>query len=71
MEVGNFRGFQVFDFGPYTEIGNSEKSEIFSRLANFKKCVLLAEVGNFRDFRVFDFVPYAEIKNLGNSEILC
>ena len=26
-EVGNFRGFQVFDFDPYTEIENSENSE--------------------------------------------
>ena len=27
-EVGNFQGFQVFDFGPYTEIKNSKNSEI-------------------------------------------
>ena len=26
--IGNFRGFPVFDFGPYTEIENSENLEI-------------------------------------------
>ena len=46
-EVGSFRGFQVFGFGSYTEITNSENSEIFSRLVNFKECVLFEEVGNF------------------------
>ena len=27
-EVGNFRGFRVFNFGPYNEIENSGNSEI-------------------------------------------
>ena len=27
-EIGNFQGFQVFDFGPYTEIKNSKNLEI-------------------------------------------
>ena len=31
-EVGDFRGFRVFDFGPYTKIENSEKSEKFTTL---------------------------------------
>ena len=43
-KVGDFRGFQAFDFGLYTEIENLESSESFSRLA----IVLLEEVGNFR-----------------------
>ena len=64
-EVGNFRGFRVFDFGPYTEIENSENSEIFTTLVNSKECALPEEVGNFRVFRVFNFGPYTEI---GNSE---
>ena len=70
-EVGNFRNFRVFHFGPYTEIENSENSKLFSRLVNFKGCVLLEEVGNFRNFRVFHFRPYTEIENSENSEILC
>ena len=41
----------------------------FSRLVNFKECVLFEEVGNFRGFQVFDFGPYTEIKNSENSEI--
>ena len=39
---------------------------IFSRLVNFKECVLFEEVGNFRGFRVFDFGLYAEIENYEN-----
>ena len=27
-DVGNFRGFRVFDFGPYDEIENSKNLEI-------------------------------------------
>ena len=46
-EVGDFRGFRVFDFGPYTKIENSEKSEIFTALVYSKECVLLEEVGDF------------------------
>ena len=68
-KVGNFRDFQVFDSGSYTEIENFENSQIFSRLVNFKECVLFEEVGNFRGFQVFDFGPYTEIKNSENSEI--
>ena len=60
-EVGNFWGFWVFDFDPYTEIENSENSEIITTLVNSKECVLLEEVGNFRCFWVFDFGPYTEI----------
>ena len=58
-EIGNFRVFRVFDFGPYAEIENSENSDVFSKLV----IVLLEEVGNFRGFPVFDFTPYAEIEN--------
>ena len=54
-EVGNFRDFRVFDFGRYTEIENSENSEIFPTIGISKECVLLEEVRNFWDFRVFDF----------------
>ena len=53
--IGNFWGFWVFDFGPYTEIEISENSEIFTALVMSKECVLLGEVGNVRVFRVFDF----------------
>ena len=66
--IGNFRDFRVFDFGPYTEIKNSENSEIFTTLVNSKECVLPEEVGNFRGFRDFDFDPFTEIEN---SEFLC
>ena len=68
-EVGNLRGFRVFDFGPYTEIENSENSEIFSRLLNLSEFLLFEEIGNFRDFRVFDYGPYTKIENSENSEI--
>ena len=63
-----FPKFLSFDFGHYTKIENSENSEIFKTLVNFKECVLLEEVRNFRVFRVFDFGPYTEIKNSENSE---
>ena len=66
-EVENFRDFRVFDFGPYTEIENSENSEIFKTIVYSKECVLSEEVGNFRGFRVFDFGPYTEIENSENS----
>ena len=69
--IGNFRPFRVFNFGPNNEIENSENSEIFSRLINFKGFVLFEEVGNFRGFWVFDFGPCTEIENSENSEILC
>ena len=68
-KVGNFRGFQVFDFDPYTEMENSENSEIFSTLLNLSEFLLFEKVGNFRGFRVFDFGPYTEIENSENSEI--
>ena len=66
LEIPSFPSFQ---FWPYTEIENSENSEIFSRLLNFKGFVLFEKVGNFRGFRVFDFGPYTEIENSENSEI--
>ena len=69
-EVGNFWGFQIFDFGPYTELENLENSKIFTTLVISKECVP-EEVGNFQGFWVFDFNPYAEIENSENSEILC
>ena len=68
-EFGNFWGFRVFDFGSYTEIENSENSQIFLKLVNFKEWVLFQEEGNFRGFRVFDFGLYAEIENSKNPEI--
>ena len=39
-EAGNFRGFRVFDFGPYTEIENSENFVL-------REFVLSEEVKNF------------------------
>ena len=39
-EIGNFRVFRVFDFGPYAEIENSEYSEFFSRLVKLSEFVL-------------------------------
>ena len=65
-KIWNFRGFWVFDFGPYTKIENSENSEIVSIL----KVVLLEEVRNFRGLQVFDFGPYTKIENSKNSEIV-
>ena len=65
-DAGNFWGFCVFSFGPYTEI---ENLEIFSRLVNFKKCALFEDAGNFWGFCVFDFGPYTEIENSENWEI--
>ena len=67
--IGNFRGFLIFNDGPYTEIKNSENSEIFTTFINSKECVLPEEAGNLRSFRVFDFGPYAEIENSEKSGI--
>ena len=67
-KVGNFRGFRVFNFGPYAEIKNSENSEIFLRLLNLSEFPLFEGIGSFRGFRVFDFGSYAEMENLRNSE---
>ena len=50
-EVGDFRGFRVFDFGPYTKIENSEKSEKFTTL---KFQVMCFTWGSWR-FPIFDF----------------
>ena len=70
MEVGNFQGFRVFDFGSYTKIQSFKNSEMFSRLVNFKGFVFFKEVQNFqRSPRVFDFGSYTEIENSENSEI--
>ena len=41
----NFRGFRVFDFSHYTEIENSENSEIFTTLVKLSETVLFEEVG--------------------------
>ena len=63
----NFQGFLVFDFGPYTEIGNSENSEMVSRLVTLIDFLcFFEETGKFRDFRVFDFNLYTEIRNSEN-----
>ena len=53
----------------YTEIENSENSEIFSRLLSLNEFLLIEEIENFCVFRVFEFGPYAEIENLEISEI--
>ena len=59
-KIGNFRGLRVFDFGPYTEIENSENSEIFSSHV----IVSLKEIGNFWGFRVLDLVLILKLKTL-------
>ena len=43
-EAANFR-FRVVDFGPYTEIENSENSENFPRLVKLSKIALFEEAG--------------------------
>ena len=68
-EIVNFRGFLIFNDGPYTEIKNSENSKIFTTFVNSKEYVLPEEAGNLRSFRVFDFGPYAEIENSEKSGI--
>ena len=60
--IGNFRGFRIFNYGPYIEIKNSENSEIFTTFVNSKECVLPEAAGNLRSFRVIDFGPYTEIE---------
>ena len=67
-QVRIFWDFLVFNYGSYTEIKNSENSEISSRLLNLNEFVLFEETGNFPSFRVFDFGRYTETKNLENSE---
>ena len=39
-KIGKFRGFRVFDFGPYAKIEILENSEIVSRLVNLVDFVL-------------------------------
>ena len=68
-KVGNFRGFLVFDFGPYAEIENSENSKNFSRLLNLSEFLLFEKIRNFRGFQVLNFDPYAEIENSEKSKI--
>ena len=59
-----FKGPRVFNFGSYTEIENSENSEIFPGHVNLKEYVLFEEVENFGGFWIFDFSPYNEIEIL-------
>ena len=54
-EVGNFRGFRVFDFGPYKKIENSENSEIVSRLVkliHFFVCLGKLESSEIWEFSI-------------------
>ena len=67
-KLWSVQGFPVFNFGHYSEIKNSENSEMFSRHVNFKECLLFEEVGNFRGFCVFDFGPSNEIEKLWKLE---
>ena len=55
MEVRNFQGFGVFDFGSYAKIESSENSEMFSRIVNFKGSVFFEEVENFQKPPSFQF----------------
>ena len=67
-EVGDFRGFWVFDFDPYTKIENSEKSEIFTALVYSKECVLLEEVGDFhKQSCSLDMGQHAQVTFLCNA----
>ena len=68
VEVENFRGFQVFDFGPYIEIENLGKLGNFLKTCKFQRTFIFEKLVNFRGFQVFDFGPYTEIEI---SEILC
>ena len=52
-EGGNFRGYRVFDFRPYSDNENLENSDSFSKLLD------LSETRKFGVIRVFDFNPYA------------
>ena len=42
--VGNFTGFQVFHFGTYTEIKNSENSDFFSKIVHSTKFSKVTEI---------------------------
>ena len=55
MEVRNFQGFRVFDFGSYAKIEISENSKMFSRLVNFQGFVFFEEVENFQRPPSFQF----------------
>ena len=62
MEVGNFRGFRVFDFSPYTKIKNSE---IFSR-RKFQGICFLLRIWEFPSFLSFWFQYKNQNRKLGN-----
>ena len=53
VEIGDFRGFRVFDFDSYAEIENSENSDIFSSLVVF----LVGGSCKFPRFQSFRFWP--------------
>lgn len=60
VEVGNFWGFQVFDFGTYTEIvEKSEKSEMFSGIP------FIWGSWKFAKFLSFWFCPLNSTQDLG------
>ena len=67
-EIGNFRGFRVFDFGLFTEIENLENSEIFSGLLNLSKFILFEKIWEFRRFSSFRFWPLCWNRKLGKLE---
>ena len=61
-KVGTFRGFRVFDIGPYTEIENSENSQIFPRHVNSKECTLLkkSKVSEISEFSISVLIMKSE-----------
>ena len=56
--IGKFRRFRLFYFGSYTAIENSENSEIFSRLVNFKGFFYLKklEISEVSEFLILAFI---------------
>ena len=72
-EVGNFRGFRVFDFSPYTKIENSENSEIFSRRKFQRICFIWGswEFPRFPSFRFWPLYWNRKLGKLGNFSKTC
>ena len=64
-EVGNFRGFRVFDFGFYTEIESLENSEIFSQHLQIPKNVVYLrkfEISEVSEFSILALILYSKTR---------
>ena len=64
-EIGNLRGFRVFEFGLYIEIDHSQNLEYFPRLLNLSKLLLFQKIWGFLWFRSFWFCPLFLNQKLG------